>query len=264
MNILIIGTGAIEQKLIDLCLKSRFLDHIYTASNEPLDDIPNIEYSTYDELCRKAKVLQIDIILLSNKELIQDGIVEFFKKNMLNVVSVNKKWLHLESSRLIAKQLISHYSINYPEIILAPVTFPVVIKTDKPCLTKVANSMQELIEIKETIAEEKTFLEEFLHGDVYYLMSAWDGKTLFHFPLNNLTEVQTDRLELYKTKLNFMFSDEKADFNGFFVSKLIWAKNDWYVLEYIMHFNEEIYDITIEKDFLYLLNSITYQKLNEF
>ena len=44
MNILILNTGATEQKLINLCLKSKHLDHIYTASDKPLENIPNIEY----------------------------------------------------------------------------------------------------------------------------------------------------------------------------------------------------------------------------
>ena len=43
MNILILGTGEIEQTLIKLCQKSKLLDKIYTASNEPLDDIANID-----------------------------------------------------------------------------------------------------------------------------------------------------------------------------------------------------------------------------
>ena len=128
MNILILGTDTVEQKLINLCLKSHLLDHLYTASNEPLDNIPNVEYSDYDDLCKKAKLLQADVVLVANKKYIEEGIVEIFKKNMLNIISVNQKWFNLESSRLIAKQLMNHYSINNPNVILAPLSFPVVIK----------------------------------------------------------------------------------------------------------------------------------------
>ena len=66
-----------------------------------------------------------------------------------------------------------------------------------------------------------------------------------------------------KTKLNFMLADEKADFVGFFTTKLLWAKNDWFVLDYIMHANELISCELIKNDFLYLLNAALYQKLNE-
>ena len=106
--------------------------------------------------------------------------------------------------------------------------------------------------------------EEFLDGEIYYLLSLWDGKNTAHFQNEKeLSEVQQDRLDLYKTKLNFMLSDEKADFTGFFTTKLIWAKNDWHVLDYIMHVNENSPLDSINKDFIYILNSAIYQKLNE-
>lgn len=264
MNILVIGSNIIEQKLINLCKKSKYLDQIYTASNNPIEGIPNIEYSDYEELSRKIKAIQIDIVLIAEKKLIQNGMVEFLKNKKINVISVNKKWFNLENSRFIAKQLMNYYSINNPQIIKVPNTFPIVIKTNAPFSTKIANSMEELIKAREDMADKQVFLEEYLYGEIYYLLSLWDGKSLAHFnPKINFTEVQEDRLDLYKTKLNIMYSDEKPDFIGFFISKLIWAKNDWHVLEYIMHL-DDIFDLNvIEQDFLYLLNSTIYQKLNE-
>lgn len=264
MNILVVDTNAIEQELIDLCLKSKHLDHIYTASTISLDKIPNIEYEDFSDLAHKAKLLQIDLVLVANKELIQNGIVEILRKNMLNVISVNQKWFNLESSRLIAKQLMNHYSINNPLVLKAPISFPIVIKTDEPHTTKIAHSMNELVKIREELSGIEVFLEEFLTGDIYYLLSLWDGKNLLNFPLScTLTEVQQDRLELYKTKLNFMFSDENANFIGFFISKLIWAKNDWHIIEYIMHLNKTAELKLIKSDFLTILNSAIYQKLDE-
>lgn len=264
MNILVLGTSSVEKKLIKLCLKSKHLDHIYTASSQPLEDIPNIEYKTYEDLISKVKALQIDIVLVADKSLISNGITEIFRKNLINIISVNKKWLNLETSRLVAKQLMNYYSINNPNVIKAPVVFPLVIKTDNPNTTKIAYSMDELVEITKDLASSRTFLEDYLNGEISYLLSLWDGKNLYHFPLPfSLTEVQEDRLDLYKTKLSIMFSDEKPDFIGFFTSKLIWAKNDWYVIEYIMHLNEKPDLDVIKSDFLFILNSAIYQKLNE-
>lgn len=264
MNILILGTGTVEQKLISLCLKSRLLDHIYTASNEPLKDIPNVEYKDYIDLSNKAKALQADIVLVADKNLIKDGAVEILRKRMLNVISVNQKWFNLESSRIVAKQLMNYYSINNPDVIKAPVVFPIVIKTVTPKTTKVVGTMQELVEVIEHVEGEATYLEEFMKGEIQYLLSLWDGKNLVQFPFaNNLTEVQEERLDLHKTKTTFMLSDEKADFIGFFTTKLIWAKNDWHVLEYIMHIDEKPDFGLIKSDFLYVLNLAIYQKLNE-
>lgn len=264
MNILILGTGTVEQSLINLCLKSKHLDHIYTASESPLKEIPNIEYSDFKDLVDKAKAVQADIILVANKILIKDGIVEFLKKNFLNVIAVNQKWFNLESSRLIAKQLMNYYEIKTPEVLKAPISFPIIIKTDKPHTTKIAHTMQELIKIREDLSRERIFLENYLNGDIFYLLTLWDGQSALHFkPQMQFTEVQEDRLELLKTKLNFMLGDEKPDFIGFFSTKIIWAKNDWYVLEFIMHIDEKSDLNSIKPDFLYLLNSAIYQKLNE-
>ena len=264
MNILILGTGEIEQTLIKLCQKSRLLDKIYTASSEPLDDIPNIEYKDFAELSSKAKALHIDLTLVADKFFIQEGIVEFFRSRMLNIISVNKKWFNLESSRIAAKQLMNYYSINNPDIIKAPVAFPVVIRTSNSTASQIAHTMQELIEIRETLAGEIVFIEDYLEGEIFHETFLWDGKSIVKTLKNvALTEVQEDRLELFKTKLSFMLSDEKADFNGFFTTKLIWSKNDWHVLDFIMHIDKNACIECLKYDFLYLLNAVIYQKLNE-
>lgn len=264
MNVLIINTGDVEQKLITLCLKSKLLHKIYTASFEPLEDIPNVEYSDWSDLVQKAKSLQIDIVLIADKNLIRDGFVDFCRKNFLNVISVNQKWFNLESSRLLAKQLLKFYSINNPEVIKVPISFPVVIKTNKRGVTKIVHSMQELVEIREEMSDKDSFLEEYLKGDVIYLLSLWDGKTLIHFNQNYaMTEVQLDRLDLLKTRMNFMYSDEKPDFIGFFITKIIWSKNDWNVLDFTMHIDDSFDLNLLKQDFLYLLNAVIYQKLEE-
>ena len=267
MNILIIGTNEAEQKLIELCLKSKHLDKIFTASKEPLENIPNVEYSDYEELCQKAKALSVDIAIVVDLAHMQNSISEVFRKNKVNIICSDKKWTNLQTSRIAAKLLMQHYSINTPEMLKVPATFPVVIKTDKPGVKKIAHTMQELIEIREEIKDDIVFIEEILQGEEHFLISLWDGRSVTHFnPSFNMTEVQLDRLELYKTRLAFMLSDENAGFKGFLVSKLIWAKNDWYVLRYKVAPNAEELSSLLDnntKDFGYLLNSIIYQKLNE-
>ena len=123
--------------------------------------------------------------------------------------------------------------------------------------------MQDLIQKKEELVGEEVFLEEYLDGEIFEMLSLWDGKNLLSFPITNLTEVQQDRLEIYNTKLNFMLSDEKADFMGFFISRLLWTQNDWYVLEYKMGIDDTTNLSCINQDFLTILNSAIYQKLNE-
>ena len=266
MNILIIGNCT--DGLIDLIKSSNFFEKLYITKNSEPSAIPDFEYSSIEDLVKKIKRLQIDLAIVTDKNFIKNGNVDFLKANFINVISPNKKWYNLEKSRLIAKQLLSCYSINFPQNILAPKEFPLVIKTDSKLKNKIVNSMDELIAIIHELEGETTFLEEFIEGETFSLLSLWDGKNAQYFYASHiLTEVQEDRLEFLKTKLNFMLSDEKADFIGFFTIQLLWAKNDWFVLNFEMAFNEEniLSNISnIKTDFLYLLEQTIYQNLNEY
>lgn len=260
MNILIIGKPF--DSLINLIKKSKLLSKIYTT--EPIEGLANIEFSDLDDLVYKAKSLQIDIIINLKNDLIESGMAEIFKKNRLTLFSVNKKWLNLEKSRIAAKKLLTYYSINVPETILAPLAFPVVLKTNDDSATEFIYSMDELIEKKSKYLNQQTYMEEYLEGEIFDLLALWDGfNIIFLNDIPNSNEVKDDRLELFKTKLHIMLSDEHADFMGFFTTRLIWSKNDWYVKEFIMGINEKSAINKIKTDFLYILSSAVYQKLNE-
>ena len=263
MNILVIGNCT--DGLIDLIKSSKTFEKLYITKNTEHSNIPDFEYSSIEDLVKKIKRLQIDLAIVTDKNFIKNGNVDILKMNFINVISPNKKWYNLEKSRLVAKQLLSCYSINFPQNILAPKEFPLIIKTDSKLKNKIVNSMDELIAIVNELQGETTFLEEFLDGKTYSLLSLWDGKNAQYFYDSQiLTEVQEDRLEFLKTKLNFMLSDERADFMGFFTIQLLWAKNEWFVLDFDMTFNEETILSNIKKDFLYLLEQTLYQNLNEY
>ena len=261
MNILIIGKPS--QDLITLVKKSKYTDKIYTAINGNFVDFPNIEYRNFDELIQKSLALKIDIGINIDKTMIASGISEFFESKRINLISVNKKWLNLESSRLSAKKLLKHYNINTSEIIRIPLVFPVMVKTDSPEINYVAGSMQEVVAKMEELEGLTTFFTEYIKGQTFILYSIWDKKNIKYFCNEKiLTEVQKDRLDLLKTKLNFMFSDEKANFTGIFSTNLIWYKNNWYVEDFNMC--TALPAECIEGiDFVYVLNSAIYQKLDE-
>ena len=126
MNILVIGKPS--RDLENLIKKSKYAEKIYTAMNTDFIDIPNITYRNFDELIKKALALKIDIAINVDKTLILSGIAEFFESKRINLISVNKKWLNLELSRLSAKELLRHYNINTPKIIRVPLDFPIMIK----------------------------------------------------------------------------------------------------------------------------------------
>ena len=262
MNILLIGTPS--EELCAQLRKSSYLDKLYTASSIALQTVANVEYTDFEDLVKKCLALQIDVVIVLDKSFVKEGLVETFKKYRLNIISVNSKWFNLETSKLVAKKLTGFYSFNLPQVLKAPLAFPIVVKADNSMRCKLAYSMQNLVEIVSGFNGEEYFLEEYLEGEVYEVLTLWDGKSLWMSPYsNNFTEVQTDRLDLYKTKLSFMLSDEQADFMGFFVSKLIWAKNDWYLLEFYMGLKEKFVLENPQVDFLRLIYMAIYQKLNE-
>lgn len=262
MNVIILGIP--DKSVINAIKESSYLEKLYIASPESVDNIPNIDFTDFDDLINKIKVFKTDIVITFDRDLISAGIYEKLRENRINIISVNKKWLNLENSRIAAKQLLTYYGINTPEIIKAPVEFPVVLKTDTPGFVYKANSIMDLTENIEKLSYERFYTEEFLDGKSYEFIHIWDGENIYTIPSEfDLTEIQFEKLKIYTTKLNFMLSDEKADFAGFFTSKMLWAKNDWYVLKYKMGLDKYAVPNTFKKDFLFLLNLIIYRKLNE-
>jgi len=262
MNILVIG--CLFENLTNAIKSSKYYGKIFTAAETDIEDFPNIKYYSIENLAQKAKALRVDAAINTDKSLIYEDIVEIFKENRVNLISVNKKWLNLETSRLASKKLMNYYSVNNPALIKAPSEFPVVLKTDSNKSSELAYSMEDLVNKMQNLDGEKKYIEEYLEGETFDLLCLWDKKSLFCFNTPNpTTEVKDDRLYLLKTKLSFMFSDEKADFCGFFTIKLLWARNDWYVKDFVMGFDENSQFCSTNKDFLYLINSAIYQKLNE-
>jgi len=262
LNILILGNCT--EDFYNYLKTSKLFDKMFLAGNSAESNIPNIDFEDEKELTNKIKALQIDVVLVTDKTFIKNGYVDFLKSHYINVISPNKKWFNLEFSQAVSKKLLEYYSINTPKIILAPKEFPLVIRTNSSNKRKIAKNMDELIDLMKNLSSEQYFLEEYLDGNCQSLLSLWDGESLYHFDSEiNLTEVQKDRLDLLKTKFNFMFGDEKPNFIGFFSSELIWAKNDWHVISFEMGLNENLIIKNIKKDFLYILNSAIYQKLNE-
>ena len=176
LNILVIGSGNVERDIIELCLKSKLLNKIYTATSAPIEEFANIEYSSFKELAKKAKALQIDIALCFDINLIREGLVDVLRENYVNVISVNKKWLNLETNRKVTHKLCEYYSLNIPKVIKAPVKFPIVVKTNIPKYKKIVFDMQELVSAREELAGEEIFLEEF--SLIYCLKSFYFGRLL--------------------------------------------------------------------------------------
>lgn len=190
----------------------------------------------------------------------------------------------------------AHYNIIQDENTLPEIEYPLVLKADGLCGGKGVCIVQDEIEAKAKIKEyldgkfgdaSKTIVaEEFLEGEEISLISLFDGETLLSFlpakdfkKLKNgnkgpntggmgaycpvaLTLEQAHKLELFKKQLQDALLAEKANFTGVIYSGLIWAKDDFHVLEFNMRFGDpetqalmmhldsdilEIFDLCIKK-----------------
>ncbi len=133
-------------------------------------------------------------------------------------------------------------------------------------------------------------LEEFLEGEEISLMSLWDGKSLLSFEpardfkrLNSgsdspntggmgaycpvkLSYSQQQKLDCYKVKLENALKSEQANFKGFIYSGLMWAKDDWYVLEYNVRLGDpeaQAILTNLKTDFLSVLKAAIEGRLDE-
>ena len=135
LNILVIG-----QKCIDKIKSSKYLNKLYTTSEEEIDGVVSIKFNTFKELAQKCRTLQIDVVLIEEEKWILEGIANVMKQNFVNCFAVTSKWTQLGLSHHYARKMLAKYGIKVPPIINLPLEFPVIIKGDG--VLKKAFSMQ--------------------------------------------------------------------------------------------------------------------------
>lgn len=257
LNVLVVGEG----RTLPLLGQSKFLNKLYLASNSEFSGAISINFNTFRELAVKCKALKVDIVIVEDEKLIQHGITDVLRKNLVNVFAPYSINCELFSYNSSCKIKLAKYGIKTPKTMLYPASFPIRVRADG--INQVAYNMEELIKIREEINSfplsviESTCIEEYLGCENLELVSLFDGKTLLSFYPNNLEEAQKTKLQEYSQKLQNLFISEKYDFIGFVSSKLIWFENNWYNQGFGIGFPKP------EIDFIYLLLSAIYQKLDE-
>lgn len=255
-NVLVVGEG----KSVELIKASKYLNKLYLTSQTRIKNVLNIKFNTFRELARKCHALQIDIVLVEEEKWIQQGIADVLKQNYINCIAANAKWSELSLHNDFSRSLLKKYNIDIPQKIILPVEYPVIVKADG--ITKKANSMQEIIDIRQEIFNKSSeigktiYLEKYINGETYNIISLYDGENLLTFPQDNIA---SDILTDYNNKLEKLLKTERADFVGFINSEVIIFDN----IIYNIGFNFDFSKPNSEIDFLYILNSAIYQKLNE-
>ena len=265
LNILIVSTD--KSKYVKLLLQSKYLNKIYITSEEEVDNAIKIRFNTFKELAQKCRALQIDVVLIEEEKWVLEGIANVMKQHFVNCFASTTDWTELGLSHHYAREMLTKYNITVPPVINLPLEFPVLVKGDG--ILKKANSMQEIISIKEKIYNtsgeiaKNVFLEKYLHGEKYKIVSIFDGKHLLTFPHKNISQ---ELLNDYSKKLERMFLEEKANFTGFINSEIVEENGILYNTGFSYEFSMPDFDIcdtTVPKDILYICLSAIYQKLNE-
>ena len=255
-NVMIVG----EAKSVELVQASKYLNKLYVTTPQKIQGALNIKFNTFRELAQKCKALQIDIVVVEEEKWIQQGIIDVLSQNYINCIGATAKWAELGLYNKSCRAILEKYSIDVPKKIVLPVSFPIIVKADG--ITKKANNMQEIIDLRQEIFNRSAeigktiYLEEYIEGEKYDVVSLFDGETLITFPH---AQIQNELLKDYTKKLENMLKKEGAHFAGFINSKLMQRDNKLLNVGFNFEFNKPNMDI----DFLFLLNSAIYQKLNE-
>ena len=265
LNVLIVSNE--KSKHLEQLKKSKYLNKLYVTSEEETEGTFRLRFNTFKELAQKCRTLQIDVVLVEEEKWVLEGIANVMKQYFVNCFAATTDWTELGLSHNFARKMLSEYNINVPQKINLPLEFPVIVKGDG--VLKKAHSMQEIINIKEKIYNtsgeiaKNVFLEKYLHGQKYKIISLFDGKHLLTFPEKN---IRKDLLEDYSKNLERMLLNEKANFTGFINSEIIEENgilyNTGFSYEFLMPNFEEC-QTTSPKDILYICLSAIYQKLNE-
>ena len=265
LNVLIVSKE--KSKYIEQIKSSKYLNKLYVTSEEEIPETVHLNFNTFKELAQKCRTLQIDVVLVEEEKWVLEGIANVMKQYFINCYAVTTDWTELGLSHNFARKMLTDYQINVPPIIKFPVEFPVLVKGDG--ILKKANSMQEVISIKEKIYNtsgeiaKNVFLEKYLNGEKHKIISIFDGKHLLTFPHE---KIRRDLLNEYSSKLEKMFLQEKANFIGFINSEIVEENGILYNTGFSYEFFMPDFDIcqtTQPKDILYICLSAAYQKLNE-
>lgn len=253
LNVLIAGEG----KLLPIIQDSKYLKKLYIASNNEINGAINIKFNTFKELAIKCKSLQIDVVLVENEKWILQGIADVLRKNFVNCIAPTAYWAETLRDSIKSRELLVGTSINIPRKFQYPKEFPLLVRGKG--FKFVAKTLNEAIALKTNINSafpleiaQTTFLEELLEGEVLNIVSFFDGKTLKTFSDDkNIIE--------YSNALQEILLCKKANFIGFFNSRLIYKDNKLYNAG----FDLDISKIELNKDLLFILSLGIYQKLNE-
>ncbi len=205
MKVGIIGSGGREHAICWAIRKSKKIREIYcfpgNAGTNTIAKNIEIDVENFEELKNFIKKEKIDLIIIGPEKPLVKGMVDFLRKNDINVFGPNKTASKLEGSKIFTKELCKKYkiptarfgvfnsekdSINF----LNQCNLPIVVKADGLAAGKgvyICETKKKSIEAVKEIFDGKfgkanqILIEEFLAGEEMSFFILSDGNNFKKF-----------------------------------------------------------------------------------
>lgn len=207
-DVLVVGSGGREQALAWKLAQSPSVNKVYVApgnggSRDSIENV-NIKFDDVDALLDFARKNGVNFTVIGQEAASEAGVVDAFKKAGLKIFGPTKAAVKIESSKVMAKDLMA--SQNIPTALYKTFTdasqaleyaksrpLPVVVKADGLAEGKGVTVCQTLEEIETAInktmvekkfgtAGESVVVEDFLKGQEVSVHALCDGQNAVIFP----------------------------------------------------------------------------------
>ena len=204
MNIALIGSGGREHALCQKICQSPMINKVFcfpgNAGTELIATNINIDFIKFNSLLKELKRHKIDLVVIGPEQPLVMGLVDFLKKNGIQVFGPDKYASRLEGSKAFMKKICKENNIPTADFkvctkkndvlkFLDQNNFPIVVKADGLAAGKgvtICKSRKSVIKISNEIflgkfkSSKKLVLEEFLTGEeASYFIVADKKKFLF-------------------------------------------------------------------------------------
>ncbi len=215
MNIGLIGSGGREHALCKKLNESKYVSHIFcfpgNAGTSEIATNVSVDVLNFKKILKFIKFLKIQTVIVGPEEPLVKGIVDFLKKNKIDVFGPSKFASQLEGSKAFMKKICAENNIPTAKFkicsrikdvdnFIKNSNFPVVVKADGLAAGKgvsICKTKSQVYKISSSIfngkfkSSKKLVLEEYLDGEEasYFLVvddnnykffgSAQDHKRVF-------------------------------------------------------------------------------------
>jgi phosphoribosylamine---glycine ligase len=205
MNIGLIGSGGREHALCKKIYESKLVNQIICFPGNPgtsnLAININVNILDFKKVLKLINLYKIDLVIVGPEEPLVLGIVDFLKKNKINVFGPSKYASRLEGSKAFMKKICDQNKIptakfkicnqiNQVKTFVNNCSLPIVVKADglaagkgvSICKTK-KHALKESLEILsgKFKSSKKVILEEFLDGEEASYFIIADNKSFKFF-----------------------------------------------------------------------------------